>query len=63
MDATICDRCQTIMVKGVDPTYRIQKNDFSALGTLKDHYGIDLCETCNEKFNRFMNEIDDEEAQ
>lgn len=55
MEATLCDRCQTIMVKGTDPTYKIQKTDFSALGTLRDHYGIDLCEACNEKFNRFMN--------
>ena len=61
MDATICDRCGETMVSGTDPVYKFQKNDFSALGTLKDHYGIDLCEACNEKFNKFMNEVDEEE--
>lgn len=61
MDVTMCDRCQKILVSGTDSVYRIVKTDFSGIGILGEHSRIDLCEACNEKFNRFMNEAVDEE--
>ena len=62
MNVTMCDRCQTIMVDGVDPVYRIVKTDFNGMGMLGEHSLIDLCETCNKKFNKFMDEVDDQEV-
>lgn len=61
MNVTMCDRCKKIMVDGVDPVHRIVKTDFNGRGILGEHFCIDLCETCNEKFNKFMNEADGEE--
>ena len=62
MDVTMCDRCRKVLISGKDLICRIVKTDYNDVGIMGEHSRIDLCEACNEKFNKFMTEVDDREV-
>jgi hypothetical protein len=59
MDAKICDRCKKVIERGKDATYQIVKDMYGPCGNWIEKHHIDLCSTCNEKFNMFLKEVDD----